>query len=193
MVKTFQAPNDYTLGQGVFNLTPSTYNTFGGSPVPAWATGSTNWGLASYAANWMVFGDMGMPLTSSISDGLSKTMIVSEHYAICSRPTGTPRSGAMLWGYGWQVPTMSHQWVRDAAQLAAPSTVLNSQYNSPYWARSLFVNNPNTVPTEWTEPSPGNSAATSDPSSVLRWTTPTLTRNRLSIRTRSTSFWVMVV
>lgn len=154
VVKTFQAPNDYTLGQGVFNLTPASYNTFGGSPVPAWATGSSNWGLASYAANWLVFGDMGMPLTSSISDGLSKTMIVSEHYAICSRPNGTPRSGAMLWGYGWQVPTMSHQWVRDAAQLAAPSTVLNSQYNSPYWARSLFVNNANPVPTEWTGTKP---------------------------------------
>lgn len=154
VIKTFQAPNDYTFGQGTFELTSASYNPFSGTPVPSWATGSTTWGLSSYAANWLVFGDMGNPLTASITDGLSKTMIVAEHYSICKRPTGTPSSGAMLWGYGWQVPTLSHQWVRDPAQLAAPATVTGSQYNSPYWARSLFVNNPNPVPTEWTGTKP---------------------------------------
>jgi prepilin-type N-terminal cleavage/methylation domain-containing protein len=154
VLKTLQAPNDPTFKQGTFELTSATYNTFGGSPVPDWATGSTTWGLSSYAANWMVFGDMGMPLTSSITDGLSKTLIVAEHYSVCARPSGTPKSGAMLWGYGWQVPQLSHQWVRDAAQLATPTNVTNSQYNSPYWARSIFVNNPSPVPTEWTGTKP---------------------------------------
>lgn len=155
VVKSLQAPSDITLGAGSFELTGASYNTSGGSPVPAWATTGTTWGLTSYAANWMVFGDMGMSLTGSMTDGLSKTMMVSEHYAVCQRPTGNPASGALLWGYGWQVPNaMAHQWARQPAQLAAPTTVTNSPYNSPYWARALWVNKAEAAPTEWTGTKP---------------------------------------
>jgi prepilin-type N-terminal cleavage/methylation domain-containing protein len=155
IIKTLQAPADVTVGGGTFELTPTTYNTSANSPVPAWSTSGTTWGLTSYAANWMVFGDIGMSLSSSITDGLSKTMIVSEHYAVCKRGAATnPNSGALLWAYGWQVPTLAHQWARQPAQLAAPATVISSQYNSPYWARSIWVNNPNPVPTEWTGTKP---------------------------------------
>lgn len=155
VVKSLQAPSDVTLGAGTFELTGASYNTSGNSPVPAWATTGTTWGLTSYAANWMVFGDMGMSLTGSMTDGLSKTMMVSEHYAVCQRPTGNPASGAMLWGYGWQVPgPMAHQWARQPAQLAAPATVTDSQYNSPYWGRALWVNKADAAPTEWTGTKP---------------------------------------
>ncbi|MFM7112009.1 MAG: DUF1559 domain-containing protein [Planctomycetota bacterium] len=155
VIKTLQAPLDVTLGQGTFQLTASTYNAAPGSPIPAWSTNAnTTWGLTSYAANWMVFGDMGVQLAPSVTDGLSHTMIVSEHYAVCKRPSGTPTSGAMLWAYGWQVPQPSHQWVRQPSQLATPTIVTNSLYNAPYWARSLFVNNAAAVPTEWTGTKP---------------------------------------
>ncbi|NBU75408.1 MAG: DUF1559 domain-containing protein [Planctomycetes bacterium] len=155
VIKTLQAPLDITFGTGTFQLTASTYNTYASSPIPAWSTnGNTTWGLTSYAANWMVFGDIGMPLMNTMADGTSHTMMVSEHYAVCKRPSGTPSSGAMLWAYGWQVPTPAHQWARQATQLATPTLVTNSLYNAPYWARSLFVNNPSPVPTEWTGTKP---------------------------------------
>lgn len=81
--------------------------------------------------------------------------MVSEHYAVCQRPTGNPASGAMLWGYGWQVPNpMAHQWARQPAQLAAPATVTGSQYNSPYWGRALWVNKADAAPTDWTGTKP---------------------------------------
>ncbi|MFM8930994.1 MAG: DUF1559 domain-containing protein, partial [Gemmataceae bacterium] len=61
-LKILQAPNDPTYGTGTFELLPAMEMWYGSNsatlptanPIPAWATGSTTWGMSSYAANWLV-------------------------------------------------------------------------------------------------------------------------------------------
>ncbi|HWG41946.1 MAG TPA: DUF1559 domain-containing protein [Gemmataceae bacterium] len=134
-LKVLQHPGDPTYANGLFTLTsampawnaapPATAN-----PVPPWAGPSTTWGLASYGANWGVFGDTGVSLLQ-ITDGTSHTLMFSEKYAVSSRPAGNPRSGATLWGYGVLPPANVDY------NAGLPS---DSQYVSSYWARVGFVN-----------------------------------------------------
>jgi prepilin-type N-terminal cleavage/methylation domain-containing protein len=120
-LKVLQHPGDPTYANGVFTLTGS---------IPPWAGPNTTWGLASYGANWGVFGDKGVNLLQ-ITDGTSHTLIFAEKYAVASRPAGNPRSGATLWGYGVLPPPGTNY------DLGLPS---NSLYVSGYWARVGFVN-----------------------------------------------------
>ncbi len=144
-LRVLRHPGDPTYKDGKFTLTnampmwyapgpPATAN-----PIPPWAGPSQTWGLSSYVANWQVFGDRGCNLASYISDGTSRTMIFVEHYAVCERPTGLPRSGAMLWGYGYMPdPDMSfpgNYWVWSVPLV----TIQPSLYNAPYWARGIWV------------------------------------------------------
>jgi len=169
-IKILQAPNDPTYGTGTFELLPAMEMWYGSNsatlptanPIPAWATGSTTWGMSSYAANWLVFGDQATALNTTMTDGTSNTLIVAEHYAFCKRPSGLPRSGAMLWGYGVQpglptdpVPLKGKQWIWGALDSGVPWSTLQSHLiNAPYWARSIWVNNPNPVAASTAYPYP---------------------------------------
>jgi prepilin-type N-terminal cleavage/methylation domain-containing protein len=171
-LKVLQAPNDATLKSGTFELLPAMEAWYGsntatlpaGNPIPAWATGSTTWGLSSYAANWLVFGDQATPLNSTLADGTSNTLIIAEHYSVCRRPSGLPRSGAMLWGYGVQpglptdsVPLKGKQWIWGALDSGVSWTTLQAHLiNAPYWARSIWVNNPNPVAASASYPYPSS-------------------------------------
>ncbi|MFM7148964.1 MAG: DUF1559 domain-containing protein [Gemmataceae bacterium] len=148
-LKVLMAPQDRTYGTGLFELTSAMPAWFApgppatANPILTWAGPSTTWGLSSYAANWQVFGDHGTRLTD-IGDGLSNTITFNEKYAVASRPTGNPRQGANLWGYG-VLPVTSDYSV---------SLPANSLYVNGYWARSGFVNVGGPVPTSWTGPIP---------------------------------------
>jgi prepilin-type N-terminal cleavage/methylation domain-containing protein len=133
-------PADVTYpGGGIFSLTIA-------SDIPPWATGSTNWGLSSFAANWQFFGDEGIRLTGVI-DGTSTTIMFNEKYAVAKNGGNT--TGAALWGYGVR-PTLT------AAQRLAmnpppkfptapgASPDLDYIYAKGWWARTGFVNNPGT-------------------------------------------------
>jgi hypothetical protein len=114
--------------------------------VPPWASAdNTIWGLSSYSANWQFFGDEGVRF-GQVTDGLSKTIMFNEKYAVSSRPEGNPRSGANLWGYGVYPPERPWDYSREL-----PS---DSLYISPYWARSGFVNKAGPVATAWTGSEP---------------------------------------
>ena len=169
-LKVLQAPSDTTYKTGQFELTNAMEAWYGsntatlptGNPVPAWATGGTTWGMTSYAANWMVFGDRATPLNTTLLDGTSNTLIIAEHYASCRRPSGLPRSGTLLWGYGVQpgvasdpVPLKGKQWVWDALDSGVPWATLQTHLiNAPYWARAIWVNNPNPVAASTAYPYP---------------------------------------
>jgi prepilin-type processing-associated H-X9-DG protein len=158
-------PGDPTAGSGRFTLNEDVetwwapYAASGANPIPSWAaTGTTNkvWGLTSYAANWMVFGDRGAKLSHVVSDGMSHTLMVAEHYAVCRRPTGVPRSGALLWAYGVPPDSMDFTTKYWAWTFEAPGdqvTLWRHQYNAPYWPRALWVNNMEAVASPWPDPS----------------------------------------
>ncbi len=80
--------------------------------IPRGPTNSANtqWGLSSYSASWQVFGDQGTRLTS-IQDGLSNTIIFNDKYAVAQRPSGNPRHGATLWGYGVDPRTIPNDFI----------------------------------------------------------------------------------
>lgn len=143
-------PNDPTYGEGVFTLTtsmPAWDNptaTGTANPVPPWAnSANTTWGLSCFAANWQFFGDYGIKY-STIGDGTSNTIVFNEKLAVTSRPAGTPRYGASLWGYG--VPPVTTDYTT-----ALPA---NSLYVNGYWARTGFVNfaGVNNTAWPWTQP-----------------------------------------
>lgn len=138
VLKVLHAPADpsYT-DSGTFEL-----NEF----VPPWADSANKiWGLSSYSANWQFFGDDGARF-AQVSDGLSKTIMFNEKFAVSSRPAGDPRSGANLWGYGVYPPTRPWDY---SQELPAESL-----YVKPYWARSGFVNKAGPVATAWTGSQP---------------------------------------
>lgn len=165
-LKVLRHPGDRTMtADGVFDLSPAAPAWFAGgttaNPYPAWAnSGNTRWGLSSYAANWQVFGDQGARLVK-MQDGLSNTIVFNEKYAVASRPSGNPRFGATLWGYGvdprtipndFNTPPAGGQYPGDAQWGAGLKT--NSLYVTGYWPRTGFVNNGGAVPTAWTGTAP---------------------------------------
>lgn len=130
-VAVLSHPSDVTYGTGTYRLAES---------VPPWASENQTWGLSSYAANWQVFGDRGTRLSVSVKDGMSKTVMFTEKYAVTSRPSGTPAFGASLWGYGVAPDDMSFKgnyWVESLFPVTLPSDHL---YVSGFWPRVGFVN-----------------------------------------------------
>lgn len=125
--------------------TDGTYALTAAADIPPWATGSTFWGLSSFAANWQFFGDDGINLVKA-TDGTSNTIMFNEKYAIAKN--GGNVTGAALWGYGTR-PTLTA-----AQRLAMPPPVprfpttpttspdLDYIYAKGWWARTGFVNNP---------------------------------------------------
>ena len=155
-LKVLRHPLDPTYKDGKFTLgsampqwyppgPPSTAN-----PIPPWAGPSQTWGLSSYAANWQVFGDRGVAMPRYIQDGLSKTIIFAEHYAVCERPAGLPRSGAMLWGYG-NMPDPNMNFAGNYWAWTVHIDVIRpSLYNAPYWPRAIWVDKKDSdTPTSW--------------------------------------------
>jgi prepilin-type N-terminal cleavage/methylation domain-containing protein len=143
-------PSDPTYGAGTFVLStavPSWANGTGTgtlNPYPSWANpGNQTWGLTSFAANWQFFGDKGIKLPT-VQDGSSNTIMFNEKLAVTSRPSGAPRFGASLWGYGTPPITTSYT-------TALPS---DSLYVNGYWPRTGFVNfaGVNNTAWPWTQP-----------------------------------------
>ena len=143
-------PMDSTYDTGVFTLAtsvPSWANATGSgtlNPYPPWASQSnTSWGLSSFAANWQFFKDTGIRITS-VTDGTSNTIMFDEHYAVTSRPSGAPRFGASLWGYGVYPITTNYTQALPA----------DSLYVNGYWPRTGFVNfaGVNNTAWPWTQP-----------------------------------------
>lgn len=143
-------PSDPTWGSGVFTLSTSVPSWANGTgtgtlnPYPSWADQANSaWGLSSFAANWQVFHDRGIKLPS-IRDGSSNTIMFNEKYAVASRPSGAPRFGASLWGYGAYPITTDYT-------TALPT---DSLYVNGYWARTGFVNfaGVNNTAWPWTQP-----------------------------------------
>jgi prepilin-type N-terminal cleavage/methylation domain-containing protein len=135
-VEVFRHPGDAT-NIGMFNLTIA-------SDVPPWATGSTNWALSSFAANWQFFGDDGTTL-NNIGDGSSNTIMFNEKYAVAKNAGNV--TGACLWGYGVR-PNLS---VAQRLKMSPPPkfpTVSGAYpdydylWNKAWWARTGYVNNP---------------------------------------------------
>lgn len=141
-------PSDVTHpGSGVFSLTIA-------SDIPPWATGSTDWGLSSFAANWQFFGDDGTPLVT-VTDGTSNTIMFNEKYAVSKDASGNV-NGAALWGYGARPTRTAAQ--RMAAMPASPTStdITNAKFpttsgtypdvdyiwNKAWNARTGYVNNP---------------------------------------------------
>lgn len=166
-LKVLHAPADPTYGDGTFQLTNAMQSWWAGGPAtadptPYWASGSTTWALSSYAANWMVFGDRGVDLNNKLQDGFSRTMIVSEHYAVCKRPAGPPYSGALLWAYGIEpidattntVYTGEYWGLTFADNVEFNAKCAATHYNAPYWPRAVWVNTVNPSPTQWTGTKP---------------------------------------
>ncbi|MEX1095050.1 MAG: DUF1559 domain-containing protein, partial [Planctomycetales bacterium] len=86
MVAVFLHPSDYTAGGGTTQLPAD-------APWPAWANSGNNvWGLASYGANFGLFGDRGAKWRD-VTDGLTNTIVFTEKYAVSSRPAGYPAQG----------------------------------------------------------------------------------------------------
>lgn len=151
-LKVLQHPGDPTYGNGTFTLdvaVPSWANASASgtlNPYPSWANANnTTWGLSSFAANWQFFGDQGIRITS-IQDGTSNTIMFNEKYAVASRPSGTPRFGASLWGYGDYPITTNYT-------TALPA---NSLYVNGYWPRTGFVNFAGANPAAWPWNQPWN-------------------------------------
>lgn len=133
-VAVLRAPADPSHpSSGVYTLSKS---------IPPWADAdNTTWGLSSYSANWQFFGDNGVRYRQ-VTDGLSRTIMFNEKYAVSSRPHGNPSSGANLWGYGVFPPERPWDYSQELPE--------DSLYISPYWARSGFVNRGGPVETAWT-------------------------------------------
>jgi prepilin-type N-terminal cleavage/methylation domain-containing protein len=150
VIKVFQHPLDVTYGSGTYTLTtaePSWYAASGtDNPVPPWAsTSNTTWGLTSFAANWQFFGDKGINL-AQVNDGTSQTIMFNEKYAVAERPSGNPRFGANLWGYGI-IPTTLNYTVMQPPE---------SLYYTGYWPRTGFVNRVAPAPGVWPFDEPWN-------------------------------------
>ncbi|MFM2094807.1 MAG: hypothetical protein RIS70_1931, partial [Planctomycetota bacterium] len=92
-----------------------------------------------------VFGDTGAKF-GDIQDGLSNTILFNEKYAVSSRPTGTPKIGANLWGYGVYPPQRPYDY-----SVTLPA---DHPYANGFWARSGFVNKGGPVPSAWTGNAP---------------------------------------
>ena len=144
-IKGLNNPLDptWSANNGVYTLPASVPLWISGgitNPWPSWAnqanaTSTTKWGLSSYSANFQVFGDKGINFTS-ISDGLSHTVIIGERYAVASRAAGTfPSEGAGLWAYGTPPVVTSY----DLAANPIPA-LTSSTYSSSYWNRFGYVN-----------------------------------------------------
>lgn len=144
-IKGLNNPLDPTwaAANGVYTLPASVPLWISGgltNPWPSWAnqanaTSTTKWGLSSYSANFQVFGDKGAKFTS-ITDGLSHTVILGERYAVASRAAGTfPSEGAGLWAYGAPPVVTSY----DNAANPIPALTA-STYSSSYWTRFGYVN-----------------------------------------------------
>jgi prepilin-type N-terminal cleavage/methylation domain-containing protein len=134
----FRHPSDPTYESGIFTLPTA-------NDVPPWATGSTEWGLSSFAANWQFFGDDGGATLPSISDGTSNTMMFCEKYAIAK--TGGVVSGATLWGYGVRPALSVAQRLKMNPVPKFPTTSglypdYDYLWNKAWWARGGYVNNP---------------------------------------------------
>lgn len=140
------------IGQGSWveagtAVSPYAGNPSGTPPIPdpIFDSNNTTWGKSSYGANWQYFGDSSVILLKA-SDGLSSTTMFSEKFSETYRPSGNPRWGASLWGYGVLPETT------DNYDNALPVT---SNYASALWARFAFVNFGG-VNTTWTgSPSAG--------------------------------------
>lgn len=126
----FRHPSDITFKDGGYTLTEA---------FPSWASESKTWGLSNYAASWQVFGDRGARL-ADITDGTSKTAVFTEKYAVSSRPSGTPRQGACLWGYGEFPDSYAFSGNFWVWSLTPPRAPAGHNYASGYWARFGFVN-----------------------------------------------------
>lgn len=136
-IGVLQAPADISYRTGLYTLNTS---------VPPWANANNSqWGLSSYSANWQVFGDTGAKF-GDIQDGLSNTILFNEKYAVSSRPTGTPKIGANLWGYGVYPPQRPYDY--------SVSLPADHPYANGFWARSGFVNKGGPVPSAWTGNAP---------------------------------------
>ena len=141
-------PLDVTYGTGVFTLpdpAPSwsaASGTANAYPItPPWTTRSnTTWGLTSFSANWQLFGDNGKKITA-VTDGTSNTIMFGDRYAVTSRPSGNPKFGAALWGYGVYPITTDYTKAGLNAQFGTNSLPADSQYVNGYWPRTGFVNN----------------------------------------------------
>jgi prepilin-type N-terminal cleavage/methylation domain-containing protein len=137
VLSVLQAPADPSYGNGQYELNEA---------IPEWTnTNNRTWGLSSYAANWQLFGDYGYRF-SDIHDGSSHTIMFNEKYAVASRPSGNPRYGAQLWGYGVFPPTMPYDYSVDLPA--------DHPYANAFWARSGFVNRGGAVPSSWTGDEP---------------------------------------
>jgi len=165
-LKVLRHPGDKTMtGDGLCDLStgaPAWASATGtANPYPAWAnSANTKWGLSSYGANWQVFGDQGAKLTK-MQDGLSNTIVFNEKYAVVERPTGNPRYGATLWGYGVDPRTIpadftpaltGNQYPGDPQW--ANGLTPGSLYVNGYWPRTGFVNRGGPVSTAWTGTEP---------------------------------------
>jgi type II secretory pathway pseudopilin PulG len=134
----FRHPADATCPpDGVFALTAA-------NDVPPWASGSTNWGVSSFAANWQFFGDNGITITK-VTDGTSTTIMFNEKYAVAKN--GGAVTGAGLWGYGVRPTLTPAQRLAMNPPPRFPTTSgtypdLDYLYAKGWWARTGFVNNP---------------------------------------------------
>jgi len=127
-------PADATYGEGLFQLTVA-------SDVPPWASGSTTWGLSSFAANWQFFGDDGIRITDA-TDGSSTTIMFNEKYAVAKN--GGVVTGAALWAYGVRPTLTAAQRLAMNPPPKFPTSPgsLDYLYAKGWWARTGFVNNP---------------------------------------------------
>jgi prepilin-type N-terminal cleavage/methylation domain-containing protein len=137
-LRVLRHPADVTYtGNGLFPLTAA-------PDIPPWASGGTNWGLSSFAANWQFFGDEGIRITSA-TDGTSTTIMFNEKYAVAMN--GGVVSGANLWGYGVRPTQSVAQRLAMNPPPRFPTTPTGTadvdyQFARPWWSRSGFVNNP---------------------------------------------------
>jgi prepilin-type N-terminal cleavage/methylation domain-containing protein/prepilin-type processing-associated H-X9-DG protein len=139
-------PSDPTYGSGTFTLATSvpSWATADASgtlnPYPTWANqANTNWGLTSFSANWQFFGDRGIRIPG-VTDGTSNTIMFNERYAVASRPSGAPRFGAALWGYGDYPITTNYTEAALLSQFGESRLPPASIYVNGYWPRTGFVN-----------------------------------------------------
>lgn len=157
-LEVLRHPLDTSYGDGTFTLTNAmpdwwTSNAAGtGDPTPPWANpGNQIWGLSSFAGNWQFFGDNGIKL-GNVYDGTSNTIMFNEHYAVTSRPSGVPRFGASLWGYG-VLPITTDYTLAGIQKLYNDNTKTQldpkEKYVDGYWARTGFVNNAAAAPAAW--------------------------------------------